>query len=192
MHRIEKLIVNSRLHSRSVARHAERMLQFVPLREGMRYLDAGCGNGAAAIYLAGRLPLEVTGIDADPEQIRAARVAAQALNQARFLVADATRLPFATGEFDIVATNKTTHHIPNWEHAFEEMARVLKPGGHLIYCDFVVPEWVAAAGKRLCGSLGWPAREKLNGLAARTGLVGVHCRRRLVNFDAVWRKGRSA
>src|SRR4029077_14781759 len=44
----------------------------------------------------------------------------------RFLSADATSLPFDDGYFDIVATNKTTHHIPNWKQAVNEMIRVLK------------------------------------------------------------------
>lgn len=191
MNRVEKFFVNSRLRSRSVARHAEQMLRRVKIAPGARYLDVGCGNGAAAIHLARRFGLDVTGVDADSEQIVAASAAARDLPGAQFLVADARRLPFPPGSFSIVATNKTTHHIPDWEPAFLEMARVLAPGGHLIYCDFVVPDRVAAAGARLIPELGWPAQARLRELAGGAGLTFVYERRRLVNYDAIWRKSPS-
>lgn len=47
--------------------------------------------------------------------------------------------PFQGGEFALVYTNKTTHHIRDWPRALAEMARVLKPGGRLLYADFVAP-----------------------------------------------------
>jgi ubiquinone/menaquinone biosynthesis C-methylase UbiE len=188
VNRVEKFLVNSRLRSRSVARHAEQMLRLIEIIPGARYLDVGCGNGAAAIHLARRFGLRITGIDADPGQIAAARAAGRDLPSAQFLVADARRLPFPAGSFRIVATNKTTHHIPEWGPAFLEMARVVAPGGYLIYCDFVVPERIAAAGARLIPGLGWPTQARLQELAGGAGLACVHERRRLVNYDAVWRK----
>lgn len=188
MNRIEKILVNSRVRSRSVARHAERMLRLVGGGQGSRYLDVGCGNGAAAVHLAQRFPLRVIGVDADPGQIAAARAAGHDLENVRFLVADARRLPFHSDSFDVVATNKTTHHIADWERAFQEMARAVAPGGYLIYCDFVVPRRVAAVGSRLIPDLGWPTRERLEQLAGGAGLARVHERRRLVNYDAIWRK----
>lgn len=188
MNRIEKFLVNSRIRSRSVARHAGRMLGRIESAPGARYLDVGCGNGAAVIHVARCFRLRVTGVDADPDQIRAARAADRDTADVQFLVADARRLPFRDGCFRIVATNKTTHHIPDWERAFQEMARVLEPGGWLIYCDFVVPRRVAAARSRLARELGWPTHDKLRELAGGAGLALVHERRRLVNYDAVWRK----
>lgn len=188
MNRIEKILVNSRVRSRSVARHAERMLRLIGAGQGSRYLDVGCGNGTAAVHLARRFSLRVTGIDADPEQIRAAGAAGRDLANVSFLVADARRLPFNSAGFDVVATNKTTHHIADWERAFQEMARAVAPGGYLIYCDFVVPRRVAAVGSRLFRDLGWPTHERLEQLAGGAGLALVHERRRLVNYDAIWRK----
>jgi ubiquinone/menaquinone biosynthesis C-methylase UbiE len=60
---------------------------------------------------------------------------------------DATRLRFHDAEFHIVASSVATHHIPGWERAFSEMVRVLRPGGFLIYADFMFPSWLNSAGR---------------------------------------------
>jgi ubiquinone/menaquinone biosynthesis C-methylase UbiE len=80
----------------------------------------------------------------------------------RFQVAEATNLPFADDEFDLVYTNKTTHHIPDWPQALAEIARVLKPGGRLLYSDFVAP-----AGRRLPTRRGIDAAAEASGLKRR-------------------------
>ena len=119
----------------------------------------------------------MTGIDVDTEQIQAAAAAANGLAAARFLAADATRLPFADGEFDVVYSNKTTHHIREWQQAFTEMTRVLKPDGHLVYSDFVAP-----LGHRL------PTRGALNRLADQRGLQTVRRSGSLFQYTGVFRK----
>jgi ubiquinone/menaquinone biosynthesis C-methylase UbiE len=155
----EKRFVNGQRHSHRVASQAERRLHPIHPRPGQRLLDVGCGNGAAAIHLARAYELKTTGIDIDPDQIRAAAEAANGLTDIRFIVGDATALPFPDGEFDLVYSNKTTHHIPDWQQAISEMARVLKPGGHVVYSDFVAP-----LGRRL------PTRAGVNTAAAEHGL----------------------
>jgi len=120
MGRFEKWFINAAGHSRHVTEAAARRLPIVPFGATLKYLDVGCGNGAAALHLAATYGFEVIGIDVDPEQIRLAQVSAGDRSVVRFLVADATRLPFETAEFDVVATNKTTHHIPEWKAALSE------------------------------------------------------------------------
>jgi ubiquinone/menaquinone biosynthesis C-methylase UbiE len=162
MSSIEKRFVNRPSHSTRVATRAERLVRTTNPQRGQQLLDVGCGNGAAAIRLAQTFGLSVTGVDIDPGQITAATSAAGPRSGVRFLAADATALPFPDGEFDLVYTNKTTHHIPHWEHALEEMVRVLKPGGHLIYSDFVAP-----LGRRL------PTRSGINRIAEEHRLQAV-------------------
>jgi ubiquinone/menaquinone biosynthesis C-methylase UbiE len=186
---LEKRFVNSPSHSRQVGLHAEKMLQFVDFRAGQRYLDVGCGNGAAPIRLAQKYQLEVTGIDVDPDQIKLAQAHSQSLVKARFLTVSGTQMPFEDGEFDLVATNKVMHHIRNWEDAVREMCRVLKPDGFFIYADFVYPGWLAAAGRLLVGNrAGFPTRRLLEAVFERYGLVVVHRSTSVVNYEAVLRK----
>ena len=73
MTKFEKFFVNRAGRSQRVAEYAERMLRLAGVAPGQSYLDFGCGNGAAAIRLASKLGLKVTGIDVDPEQIETAR-----------------------------------------------------------------------------------------------------------------------
>ncbi len=177
MRRIEKQFVNSARHSARVAEHAEQLVRIADPQPGQRLLDVGCGNGTAPIHLATTFGLEVTGVDIDPEQIQTAVAESTNLAATRFLVADAIDLPFADGEFDLVYTNKTTHHIREWQQALTEMTRVLKPGGHLLYTDFVAP-----FGRRL------PTRRALNRLASEHRLQVVRRSASPLNFTGVFRK----
>ena len=64
-------------------------------------------------------------------------------------MADATRLPFPDGEFDLVASFNMLHHIAEWRAALSEIHRVLRPGGHYILVDMAFARWLAG----LLGSL---------------------------------------
>ncbi len=186
MGRFEKSLVNSRMRSRRVSRHAERMLELAEFREGQAYLDVGCGNGAAPLRISRQYGLDVTGVDVDAEQIQLAREAGRGSNRARFVCVDATRLPFDDGAFDIVATNMATHHISEWETALAEMVRVLKPGGYFIYADLIWPAWLARIGKKLAGKWGgYPNTPALDAFVERNGLVRTHLSRSWVHYETV-------
>lgn len=83
--------------------------------------------------------LRVAGVDLDPAQIELARRAAGNRTGVSFVAASATELPFATGRFDIVSTNKTLHHVPEWWLALDEITRVVAPGGYVVFADLSVP-----------------------------------------------------
>lgn len=154
MTRIEKRFVNDIGHSRRVAEEAVCRLRLIPVRPSWSYLDVGCGNGAAGRLVADTFGMRVVGVDVDPQQIALARGASGDRPDLHFMTADATRLPFDDGHFHIVATNKTTHHVPQWASAIAEMKRVLKPQGYLIYADLKTPSWLAWVLKPLGGHAG--------------------------------------
>lgn len=187
MTKFEKRFVNSDHRSQRVAEYAENMLRLVGFAPGLSYLDFGCGNGAAAAHLASKLGLKVTGIDVDPEQIEAARARSNETTNVRFLTADGTKLPFGDNEFDFVATHMVTHHIPDWQNALDQMLRVLKPNGCLIYKDFALPKWVAFLGKKIRG-LGFLTAGDLNRFAQNNHLAVVHLARSFNKYEVVWRK----
>ncbi len=180
---IEKHFVNNPEHALRVAHRAQQLLDRIDIQAARRYLDVGCGVGAAACEIAARCGLDVTGIDVDLGQIEAARAAHPHL---RFMVMDATKLQFHDAEFDIVATSMVTHHMPGWERAFSEMIRVLRPGGYLIYSDLMLPSWLAAAGGRLIPFVGFPSTKLIESLTSGAGLTKVHQSRAGLRFDFIW------
>jgi demethylmenaquinone methyltransferase/2-methoxy-6-polyprenyl-1,4-benzoquinol methylase len=55
------------------------------------------------------------------------------------VAADATRLPFADGVFDAVTISFGLRNVTDYEAALREMARVTRPGGRLVVCEFSTP-----------------------------------------------------
>ena len=143
MRPLEKRFVNATAHSRHVAEQTIRRLRHVPLRAGWRYLDVGCGNGLATLHVADTLGLRAVGVDVDPAQIELARLAAGSRRDVSFVTASATQLPFATASFDIVSSNKTMHHVPEWWLALDEIKRVVAPGRYVVFADLNVPSALA-------------------------------------------------
>jgi ubiquinone/menaquinone biosynthesis C-methylase UbiE len=87
-------------------------------------LDLGTGSGAVARLVAARWPdAEVVGADVSPEMVSEARRLATTFNQ-RYDVADASRLPYGDGAFELVTMN-------NMIPFFDELARVTAPGGRV-------------------------------------------------------------
>ena len=183
---IEKRFVNSIGHSRSVADEAVRRLSHVPVERGWSYLDVGCGNGAATLRVADTFGVRVVGVDVDPQQIALARTAAGDRTDVLFMTADATRLPFEDGRFDIAATNKATHHVPRWSSALAEMRRVLKPHGYLVYADLKAPSWLAWALKPLAGHAGVITAAELDRCFA--SLQRIHRDTGWLHYEAILQK----
>jgi SAM-dependent methyltransferase len=90
-------------------------------------LELGCGTGDVAVQLS-ELANRVVGIDFAENMIE---IATKRFPQIEFKVADAEKVPFADGEFDVVVSNYTAHHFARPQTVFEEARRVLKPGGRL-------------------------------------------------------------
>jgi ubiquinone/menaquinone biosynthesis C-methylase UbiE len=101
-----------------------------------RVLDIGTGAGAFALALAPHVR-EVVGVDIVPELLAEARKRAPA--NVELLEADATKLPFPSGSFDLVATARTLHHVARPEVVVAEADRVLRPGGTLLVVDQLAP-----------------------------------------------------
>ena len=75
--------------------------------------------------------------------------------------ADARRLPYADSTFDAVVAITTLGEIPEQEVAWEEMARVLRPGGRVVNGElfFGDPHWVTPrSASRLAGAAGLTTR----------------------------------
>jgi SAM-dependent methyltransferase len=117
-----------------------------PPRRGERVLDVGCGCGLDAFVASRMVGPEgrVVGLDFTAEMVRWPRAAAKAwpLGNLTFRVGSAERLPFADAAFDEVISNGVLNLVPDKDAAFQEIARVLRPGGVFAAADLLVVDTV--------------------------------------------------
>jgi SAM-dependent methyltransferase len=100
-----------------------------------RSLEIGAGTGyfTLNLMLAGIIG-EATCTDISPGMLAALNANAQRLGlDVETVATDAEELPFAEESFDLVLGHAILHHIPDLERAFGEFARVLAPGGTLLF-----------------------------------------------------------
>ena len=94
-------------------------------------LDVACGTGRHSAYLAAH-GHTVTGVDSSPDMLAHAGVKVPA---ARFVEGGVTALPLPDDHADLAICALALAHLPDLRPAFAELARVLRPGGHLIVTD---------------------------------------------------------
>jgi ubiquinone/menaquinone biosynthesis C-methylase UbiE len=106
---------------------------------GKRALDFCCGDGEITISLA-KKGAEAFGIDISPVSVENAKKNAMAAGvgkNTKFLVQDAEKLEFPAGYFDVIICSGVLHHL-DIEKAFQQISRVLKPGGEVICIEPLV------------------------------------------------------
>jgi ubiquinone/menaquinone biosynthesis C-methylase UbiE len=116
-----------------IGRDVERDLRRVvgkPVR-ARRALDLACGTGYAAIGLAAAgMAGEVHASDLSVRMLERCRANASSAGvSVRLALADAERLPYADGAFDLVVARGALHHVPSPGDALRGIRRVLEPGG---------------------------------------------------------------
>jgi len=117
----------------------DRSNPLLNLGQGKTLLDVACGSGGPALRIAVRTGCSVVGIDVHGQAIATANsIAAQrgVTATTRFQVADATlRLPFDSASFHAITCIDAINHLPDRPRVIADWARVLKPGGRLLFTD---------------------------------------------------------
>jgi ubiquinone/menaquinone biosynthesis C-methylase UbiE len=110
----------------------QEVLRIVDELRPVSVLDVGCGNGSFLSMVRAE-NRTLAGADLAPEMIKFAK---QRLGETVDLrVADSEHLPWEANAFDCLTCNCSFHHYPHPAAVLEEMRRVLKPGGHLVFSD---------------------------------------------------------
>ncbi len=112
----------------------EVLPQLVELSD-KRIVDAGCGDGYLARFMAGQ-GASVFGVEPNAAQVERARAARQVADE-RYWLCGAEDLPFKSGEMDAVVFSNSLHHVPIelQDKALQEAARVLAQGGRVIVAE---------------------------------------------------------
>lgn len=133
---------------------AERFLEWIDVREGLDWLEIGCGTGALSSSILARCdPASLIGVEPSEGFVEAARrnVPDQ---RAGFHVGDAEILPIDDSSRDIAVSALVLNFVPDKQKALSEMVRVLRPGGAVAFyvwdypgggVEFMQSFWDAAA-----------------------------------------------
>jgi demethylmenaquinone methyltransferase/2-methoxy-6-polyprenyl-1,4-benzoquinol methylase len=104
-------------------------------QSGERVLDLAAGTGTSSEPFA-RAGAFVVPCDFSVGMLRVGKRARPSLP---FVAGDATRLPFADAAFDAVTISFGLRNVVDVESALAELARVTRPGGRLVVCEFSTP-----------------------------------------------------
>ena len=125
-------VVHLACSARPKMRQREKL---VPLASG-RVLEVGMGSGLNLSFYDARRVTKVWGLEPSPEMSKMASAAVEAVAfDVEFVSARGEQIPLDSESFDTVLMTFTLCTIPDAEHALREIARVLKRGGQLLFCE---------------------------------------------------------
>jgi SAM-dependent methyltransferase len=117
----------------------DRFLGLLALSPQKSLLDVACGSGGPALRIAARTGCSLVGIDNHEQAITTADslAAKQGFSdRAQFVLTDAAAaLPFPDDRFDAITCIDAINHLPDRPRILREWARVLKPGGRLLFTN---------------------------------------------------------
>lgn len=119
----------------------QQLLAWGDIKEASRILDAGCGVGGSARFLARRYGAQVCGLTlstVQAEEARAYNEKAQMNNQVTILVRDMLTVTHSDGVYDLVWSMESAEHIPAKQLMLKTFYDVLKPGGKLLMATWCI------------------------------------------------------
>ena len=156
--------------------------QFAQIKKGDVVIDLGSGAGNDC-FIARKETGEtgrVIGIDFTPAMIGKARANVDKLgyNNVEFRQGDIEKMPVTANVADVIVSNCVLNLVPNKHGVFQEIYRVLKPGGHFSISDIVLagelPEKIQQAAEMYAGCVaGAIQKQEYLGLIEATGFTAI-------------------
>jgi SAM-dependent methyltransferase len=109
----------------------EKLRRYIPLEKGVVIADLGCGDGVIINEIRAVNPSAgLIGLDVSGEALQAARAACP---QGQFhKIEDGGPFPLADNSVDFIFSSEVIEHIYDTQNAFNEIRRVLRPGGKVL------------------------------------------------------------
>jgi cyclopropane fatty-acyl-phospholipid synthase-like methyltransferase len=126
-------------HNEALLNLNKVMAQKSGVKDGDVILDAGCGQGGSAVWLAENYKVQVTGITLVPHQVKKAEKHARECkvnNSVSFFEQDYTNTRFENESFTLIWACESMCHASEKINFYKEACRLLKPGGRLIIADY--------------------------------------------------------
>lgn len=121
------------------------------IKPGNKIVDIGSGSGVDALIAKLKTGNEglVYGIDITPAMIEKARknIELAGFDGIRIIEGRADDIPLANSKTDVVTSNGVLNLVPDKKKAFEEIHRILKPGGYIQISDIVLSKPVSESSK---------------------------------------------
>ena len=180
-------------------RWRRRTRQVLEAGAGDRVLDLAAGTGVSTAELV-RSGAAAVACDFSLGMLRAGR-SVRTRRHVPFVAGDATSLPFANASFDAATISFGLRNVSDVPRALREMARVVRPGGRLVVCEFSRPTWrpfralylnylmraLPWVARRVASNAdayvylaesirAWPAQDELAGIIAGAGWTSVRYR----------------
>jgi ubiquinone/menaquinone biosynthesis C-methylase UbiE len=120
--------------------------------KGTRIVDFCAGLGGPSRYFAHRYGADVTGIELTPARVKGAeeltrRVGLQ--DSVRVIEGNVMQVPLPESSVDVVISQEALLHVPDKERALSEAYRILKPGGRIVFTDWVAHRPLSDSDKKL-------------------------------------------
>ena len=156
--------------------------QFAQIKKGDVVIDLGSGAGNDCFIARAETgdTGKVIGIDFTPAMIDKARANAEKLSfhNVEFRQGDIEKMPVTANVADVIVSNCVLNLVPNKYGVFQEIYRVLKPGGHFSISDIVLvgklPEKIQQAAEMYAGCVAGAIQKKeYMDLIEATGFTGL-------------------
>jgi ubiquinone/menaquinone biosynthesis C-methylase UbiE len=119
-----------------------KIVALLDVHAGMNVLDAGCGQGIMAAFVAKKCSAHVVGVTIVPHEIHSAQKRAHAqgvTDRTSFLLRDYTdRTIFKPSTFDRIYAIETLSHAPDAEAVMRNLYQFLKPGGKIVCAEYEI------------------------------------------------------
>ena len=152
---------------------ATAIIREVKLAEDMEVLDFGCGTGLLTLKLQ-PLVKAITGVDSSQGMLDMLheKVVTQGLNNVHTRLVDFEKGAHVNGNYDLIVSSMTLHHVPDTVTLFKEWLSLLHPNGHVCFADLDIEDGTFHGDNTGVFHLGFD-RDKLKLFLHEAGFVDV-------------------